>query len=1213
MHIQEIVVDGFKSYAHRTVIAGFDPHFNAITGLNGSGKSNILDSICFVLGITNLSQVRAGNLSELVYKQGQAGISKASVTVIFNNSDAPNSPVGYDHCPEIAVTRQISIGGKSKYFINGKVSPANQVSNLFHSVQLNVNNPHFLIMQGRITKVLNMKPGEILGMVEEAAGTRMYENKKVAALKTIEKKQKKVDEINSVLNEEITPTLERLRGEKENYLKWSQNSAQIERMQRFVIASDFNHAQNALQANEEEANTMNAALEEKEEEAERYRLETEQKESEMEELSTQLNGEFGKAHKELKATEEEYSKELVKVTSAWQNSVSTVAKSKDDLDAAKALVSETGNAVVSKQSEISNDSERSGSAQKAAQEAELELQRLTTEYQNMCAGISSEESGEGMTLPDQISKAHSDANAADAKAKQANMKISHLKKSIKSVEKDMNKEKKSSANLANKREKTAEKVESMKSQLSSISFSPDEFNKLDSDKVDLENSLGNLRQTVDTLTAQLQGRLAFNYSDPVRGFDRSKVKGMVAKLIRVKQPEHATALEVVAGGKLFQVVVDEAITGKALLSRGRLPRRVTIIPLDKIKSKRISNANANQASSIARKMNSSSSPAIELVGFDEEVRSALEYVFGSTLIVNDSNAANKICDATKTRTVTLDGDVYDPSGTISGGSKNNLGTTLAKLSELTESTLKLAQLETQLGEVSSKLNEMRASSKKYEDLSARFELCEAELASVEKHLSQTTYGMLFNQFSAMQKEIEDALTEVEEMEQEKKIKWDLFNELKEKEAELTNNREAKLKDIEERVKMAKQSTSQQADNARLVESQSQTLQLELVSLDAEVAASKEAVKAAEKAFNDANDVEAELQMKVGRIKAEYDEAKAASNEIEKKMSMVSSELKKFNKEKAALIKKSESAQLEAKKISIKISKHKKDTSNAEKCISSLLNKYDWIKDEKDAFGVKDSDYDFDTIDLNEQNRELKRLQGEQSSLAKKINNKVMGMIEKAESEYTELLRKRKVIESDKKKIQSVIEELDVKKKTELEHTWVKVNRDFGSVFATLLPGAAAKLEPPEGMQAWEGLEVKVGFGGVWKESLSELSGGQRSLIALSLILSLLLFKPAPMYILDEVDAALDLSHTQNIGNMLKTHFSQSQFIVVSLKEGMFNNANVIFRTKFVDGVSTVNKTIGTGASTKARALADANNNRRQVTSTKRAARGRSGLSIGKEN
>lgn len=380
----------------------------------------------------------------------------------------------------------------------------------------------------------------------------------------------------------------------------------------------------------------------------------------------------------------------------------------------------------------------------------------------------------------------------------------------------MNREKKSSAKLAEKREKTAEKLNTMKSKLSSISFSPDEYNGLDCEKVELENSLGNLREVVDTLTAQLQGRLAFNYSDPVRGFDRSKVKGMVAKLICVKQPAHATALEVVAGGKLFQVVVDEAITGKALLSRGKLQRRVTIIPLDKIKSKRISNANVNRANSIAQSMNTSSSPAIELVGFDEEVRSALEYVFGSTLIVDDANAANRICDATKTRTVTIDGDVYDPSGTISGGSKNNLGTTLAKLSELTTSTEKLAEHEMRLNAVSSKLNELRASSKMYEDLSNRVELCEAELASVEKHLSQTTYGMLLDKFSSMRKEIDDAATEAKNMEQEKSTKWDLFNELKGKEAELTKNREAKLKDIEERVKQAKQIAAQRADKARKV-------------------------------------------------------------------------------------------------------------------------------------------------------------------------------------------------------------------------------------------------------------------------------------------------------------------------------------------------------------------------------------------------------------
>lgn len=104
-----------------------------------------------------------------------------------------------------------------------------------------------------------------------------------------------------------------------------------------------------------------------------------------------------------------------------------------------------------------------------------------------------------------------------------------------------------------------------------------------------------------------------------------------------------------------------------------------------------------------------------------------------------------------------------------------------------------------------------------------------------------------------------------------------------------------------------------------------------------------------------------------------------------------------------------------------------------------------------------------------------------------------------------------------------------------------------------------------------GLDIKVCLGGVWKQSLAELSGGQRSLVALSLILALLQYRPAPMYILDEVDAALDLSHTENIGRLLKGRFKGSQFIVVSLKEGMFANANVLFRTRFREGVSSVER------------------------------------------
>ncbi|KAL7546813.1 hypothetical protein ACHAWF_010148 [Thalassiosira exigua] len=1203
MHIKEIVVDGFKSYAHRTVIAGFDPHFNAITGLNGSGKSNILDSICFVLGISNLSAVRAGNLSELVYKQGQAGVNRASVTVVFDNGDEGKSPVGYEQCREVNVTRQVLIGGKSKYLINGRNSPAGQVQNLFHSVQLNVNNPHFLIMQGRITKVLNMKPGEILGMVEEAAGTRMYENKKNAALRTIEKKQMKVDEINSILSEEITPTLERLRGEKQQYLWWSKNNADIERIERFVVASEYVSARETVSKSAEDVARMEEAVSTREEAMRRARAEAEEKEDEIAALSEEMSGEVERSLKAAKSDEEKRSKELVKATSAWENKKSAVATAEKEAKEAKDAAAESERAVAELEGNAADKVAAIRRAKDEATEAEATLERLQKEYTNMCAGISSEEGEEGRTLPDRISKAHGDASDAEARAKRARMKIEHLGKSLKSVEKDMKKEQSSAAKLSKKRDATAEKVEGLRKKLSKCDFSEGDFDALEKEKIELENSASNLQETVDTLTAQLQGRLAFNYHDPVRGFDRSKVKGLVAKLIDVKLPKHSTALEVVAGGKLYQVVVDEAVTGKALLDKGRLQRRVTIIPLDKIVPRRVSAAAADRAAGVARDHKTTAHPAIELVGFDEEVRSAVEYVFGSTLVVDGMKAANAICDATKTRTVTLDGDVYEPSGLISGGSKDNLGSTLTKISQLTAASKELGEKTARLKVVTAKLKGMESQSHQFEKLSGDLEIALSELAAAEKHLSQTSYGMLKDKFDAMTKEVADATEEVEEMEKTKDDKWALYHELKEKEAQLTQDREDRLKNVEARVKEAKDLVVSKENAAREAEVKSQELDLEMKSSQSDVVAAQETVEVAEKALEAAREEAAGFEMKVGELKAVWEDAKAVLDDLENKLKTCSQELGALTKQKARLVKKAEAAEIEGKKVSVKIAKFHTEQAKAEKFLKSMMNKYTWIETEKDAFGVPGGDYDFEETDPEGMSKHLKNLQAEQSSLAKKINKKVMGMIEKAEGEYTELLRKRKVVENDKKKIQTVIENLDVKKKVELERTWKKVNKDFGSIFSTLLPGTNAKLEPPEGMEATEGLEVKVAFGDIWKQSLSELSGGQRSLIALSLILSLLLYKPAPMYILDEVDAALDLSHTQNIGNMLKTHFSQSQFIVVSLKEGMFNNANVIYRTKFVDGVSTVSRTIGSGANSRPRgAIANGANSSDKGPAKKRRAR-----------
>ena len=268
-------------------------------------------------------------------------------------------------------------------------------------------------------------------MVEEAAGTRMYETKRVAAIKTIDKKQMKVDELNAVLSEEITPTLEKLRGEKQNYLKWSKNKSDVERIERFVIASDFMNAQKALDNNVEGVTEMEDKVNELKGNAEEGRAEIKLKEEETAKLSNKISGEFDVSLKAAKAAEEKTSKELVKLTSSWQNSQKVVKSAEEDLRAAKELVVETKDSVVAKEAEATNESERIASERREAEEAEKKHEQLKTDYQNMSAGISSSQGDEGRTLPEQISKAHSDSKTAEAKAKQAKMKISHLSKSIK--------------------------------------------------------------------------------------------------------------------------------------------------------------------------------------------------------------------------------------------------------------------------------------------------------------------------------------------------------------------------------------------------------------------------------------------------------------------------------------------------------------------------------------------------------------------------------------------------------------------------------------------------------------------------------------------------------------------------------------------------------------------------------------------------------------
>lgn len=393
-----------------------------------------------------------------------------------------------------------------------------------------------------------------------------------------------------------------------------------------------------------------------------------------------------------------------------------------------------------------------------------------------------------------------------------------------------------------------------------------------------------------------------------------------------------------------------------------------------------------------------------------------------------------------------------------------------------------------------------------------------------------------------------------------------------------NNKDSKLKEIKADIANKKKELGKKTTQVKLRQKEVQTAELELQQLDADLEAARAEVDEATAGLKKAQSEHKALAETLASQQKDYT---AAENKLKAERAV----LVRFDNEVADLehdlkAKRQEivDAELALKKLDHDLGLLAKERTASENMKENLEKQFTWILDEHQFFGKPGTPYDFAGVNLQQAREQCRELETQHKGMGRKINTKVMNMIDNVEKKEQALHKMMSTVLKDKGKIESTIVELDRYKRDALLKTWEKVNHDFGLIFAELLPGNFAKLQPPEGMDLTEGLEVKVRLGSVWKASLTELSGGQRSLIALSLIMSLLQFKPAPMYILDEIDAALDLQHTQHIGQLFRTRFKGSQFIVVSLKEGLFTNANVLFRARFRDGTSIVERTATRSAS-----------------------------------
>lgn len=555
-------------------------------------------------------------------------------------------------------------------------------------------------MQGRITKVLNMKPVEILAMIEEAAGTRMFEDRRDKAFKTMAKKEMKVQEITGLLKEEIEPKLDKLRTEKRAFLDFQQAQSDLERLTRLVVAHDYVKSREKLKSSATDLETKRKRVMQLEDSAVRLKHEITNLDEDMKKVKAAREKELRKGGK-FQALEEEvktHSHESVRLATLFDLKQASMLEEKDRRKGVQKTVKELEAHTIEKNQIYQKIQKQYDSAKADLDKQTEELEKNEELLQTLQTGVTSRE-GQENGYQGQLQDARNRASASTTEQEQAKLKIVHFEKRLKEDGPRAKKAKEQNSGLLKDLEVLRAQAKKLESELSQLGFEPGREENMVEQQGALQKQIRNLREQSDSMKGKV-ANIDFSYSDPSPNFDRSKVKGLVAQLFTLDKDrtQAGTALEICAGGRLYNVVVDSSETGTQLLQNGKLRKRVTIIPLNKISSFR---ASADKIGAAQKLAPGKVDLALSLIGYEDEVSAAMDYVFGSTLVCEDADTAKKVTfdPSVRLKSVTLDGDVYDPSGTLSGGSSPNSSGVLVTLQKLNDINIQLSKHEVELNEL----------------------------------------------------------------------------------------------------------------------------------------------------------------------------------------------------------------------------------------------------------------------------------------------------------------------------------------------------------------------------------------------------------------------------------------------------------------------------------------------------------------------------------
>ena len=1141
MFLKSVTMQGFKSFANRTKIE-LDKTTTAIVGPNGSGKSNITDAITWVLGESSAKNLRGAKMEDVIFSgtDSKKPLGMAEVTILFDNSDKSlNLPYN-----EVSVTRRMYRSLESEFLINNKKCRLKDIKELFMDTGIGKDG-YSVIGQGKIESVLSSKPEDRRNIFEEAAGISKYKYKKVQSKNKLLKTEENLIRIEDILSEiESQEKNLRVQAEKaEAYLK------DYEELKIY----DINYSCKDMEKREEDLANKIEELEVLKENSKKILINREYLSQNLEEIQEKLEKlkeEDEASSEKLRLYKEDFDKLNLEINldeekiNSLKKDIERIGLENENLDKDLLGLKESLEEI-EKDREVLNKSKEEILDKLTTKDSVIK--NLEAEFKNLeeVGNLNFENKNK---VKNEIENIKFKSETLKDIIEEKNNRKSNLDKSIENL-------KENQAEFSKIIDRDSIELKTLKENLEKddqeFEKTKESLLKLDEENRNLENKLIGRKNEGNEILARL--KILENMESNYEGYNRTvksfmnfssknnifkdSLYGPVAEKFYVEK-EFEKAISVALGSMSQNIIVSSTKDTSEMLKilEKNKMGRATFLPLDRVYGNKVQ---------INSKEDGMVGLACDLIKFDEVFKGIFYNLLGRVIIADNFKNASRISKKHRLKVVTLKGEVFNPSGAITGGSLNNYNSSfILRKNEITDFQNNFKDLQGQIKKIESeknhleeKISELNEFAESYMEkrnaLNFKINNLESNIYKNknDKDLNSEYLNKYLREKEELEKNIEADLKTLEnnklEIENKNKLLEDLLNEVdsgdrlavlsKEIEGLKTEKIEIQLLERENREKILYK-----------------TREIDRINSDLSLTGEK---------LDNNKKLLMEAQRDIEEKKKSNDENKKSLEEIRKSIESLKNHLEEVKKDldeknKDYLDKREELSGLKEKSLVIS-SEMEKTELKIEMNRNKISNEVERLKED---YEVEDY-HEF----IDESLKDLK--EGTLRRLKRKVRD--YGEVNISSIEEYRVVKERfdfytsqrdDLIQS-KEEIKSILSKLDHEMKKLFNEAMEEISGNFTEIFKILFNGGRAEISI-EGDVLESGIEIKASPPGKRLQSLSLLSGGERSLTAVALLFALLKYRPASFCILDEIDAALDDANIKRYADYLLT-LEGIQFIIIT--------------------------------------------------------------------